>query len=295
MLDPHNFGVLLAPYAGDTVTQSGLLDCSPLLGRQPVILSLGVRIVLTCAVVITSLCLLAFARDLRVGARSRRTGGSRISWNNLLILVVPYLIGYCALLVPRSTRGLLFDRYLLPVLLIGLVLLLRLFQDFAVPRLPRLSIALTAVFAVFGVAGTHDAFSMYRARATAIAELRAAGVPDTSIDGGFEQNGMTQIEQVGYINDPRIRVPRRVFVAPTARFPAGCAPWLAYLTPVIVPGFSLSYDQDACGGNSRFAPISYSNWLERSRVSVYIVRTEKTAAEGSGALSGMHAIQTPLP
>jgi len=57
--------------------------------------------------------------------------------------------------------------------------------SFTAIRASTMLVALATIFALYSVAGTHDAFGHYRARLNAINELRAAGVPDTSIDAGL--------------------------------------------------------------------------------------------------------------
>lgn len=274
IFDPSSLGALIAPYAGDFVTQNGLVDGAPILGVRPLVLTPLLRTILTAAVLFGLNCFVVFALSKSQIARFDDRPSPN-SWSNLLVLVVPYLLGYLTLLVPRSSQSFLFDRYLLPLLFVGSVLLLRFFQDWVQPKLPSASIAITLFYAAYAVTGTHDAFALYRAKAAAIAELRLAGIPDASIDGGFEHNGMTQIDRFGYMNDPRIRVPVKVYVPYKSPFPDECEPYLAPLTPAVVPGYSLSFDPAACGGPSGFAPVSYYNWLGLRTVSLYIVRTVK--------------------
>ncbi len=274
LLDPGSFAAMLAPYAGNYVTRYGMVDGMLIQGTRPIVLGNGIRFVLTATVLAAIVIFFAF---LRFGSRSSANsrGQSRISMHNLLVLVVPFVLAYFALLVPRSISiwGRLTDRYLLPLLLIGMLVIVRLFQDRVQENLPTVSIVLTVLFGMYAVAGTHDAFSLYRAKAAAIAELREAGVPDASIDGGFEHNGMAQIEAFGYMNDPRVHVPGVVFVYKGSVFPKGCEPAFRARTPVIVPGYALSFDSAACGGNSGFALIPYRDWLRARIVNIYIVNT----------------------
>ena len=151
--------------------------------------------------------------------------------------------------------------------------------SFTAIRASTMLVALATIFALYSVAGTHDAFGHYRARLNAINELRAAGVPDTSIDAGFEHNGMTQIEAMGYVNDPRIRVLASFHMTLAATFPSNCQPQLTWLTPAIVPGDALSYEPAACGGLSRFAPVSFHDWIGNRSVNLYIVNTIKSASD----------------
>jgi len=100
---------------------------------------------------------------------------------------------YLAVLLLLSTTTTLFDRYLLPlVLLVGLLLPLR----SRVPTPPALGftrsalvIALLVASATFSVVATHDFLAWSRVRWGALQDLLAQGVAPTRIDGGYEFNG----------------------------------------------------------------------------------------------------------
>jgi hypothetical protein len=264
-----------APYLGNYLTRHGLIDGMPIMGNRPLVLSPAVRVLLTVLVLFLLNCFFTFLLVSR-GLKHSLGVPPEISGRNLQILFVPFLIAYVALLVPRGLSGTLFDRYLLPLMPVGLIFLLRLFQNRIGPRLPFLSGALLMLFAAYSVAGTHDAFSMFRARQAAVTEIRATGVPATLIDAGFNQNMMTQIDSVGYLNDPRIRVPKTVYISRSTPYPEDCRPQGDSLTPAVVPGYTLSFDPAACGGPSRFAPVSYRQWLWGETATVYVVKTLKT-------------------
>lgn len=270
------FESFLAPFPGNYVSARGMLDGTSIKGMRPSVLPAWVRIVLTLTIIGALHCLWAFLSTDRPAATSRQKP-TDVSSKSLMILLFPFSIAYFVLLLPTGLTVGFFDRYLLPFLFFGILFLLRLFEERTRAQLPALSVILTVVFAFYAVAGTHDAFSMFRAEAAAFAELRAAGIPATAIDGGFEQNSMTQIRQFGYMNDPRIRVPSMVFVEVAANFPKGCEPQLALLTPAVVPGYALSFDPNACMGLSHFAPVIYHNWLGPHSVNVYIVNTAQDA------------------
>jgi hypothetical protein len=197
-----------------------------------------------------------------------------ISWRSLLTLIVPFTLAYLVLLLPRGISRSLYDRYLLLLLPIALILLIRLYQDRIRSNLPLASTVLVLLVAACAIAGTHDIFALYRARLAAADELRAAGIPDTSIDGGLEHNGMIQIERSGYMNDPRVHFPATArFTNQPSLFPEHCRPYRDLFTPAIVPGYSLSFDPAACGGPSRFAPVTYRNWVWPRTITIYIVNT----------------------
>jgi preprotein translocase subunit SecG len=258
LLQPDAAVGLIAPFKGNVVSSFGVLGSFPIKGRTPSVLPLAVRFLLTLAVLAT---LPSFFAWLCTSTRPTRTAQLKpdatepLPWNTLLVLLGPLVLAYIALLIPRGLSGDLYDRYLLLLLPIGIILLLRLFQDRVQPALPRATIVLVALFGLYAIAGTHDAFSMYRARLAAIHQLRAAAVPDTSIDAGFEHNGAAQIEQAGFIDGPHYNAPA-AWTAAHAALPAACQTDHGWLTPVLVPTYTLSWDPNACGGPTGFAPVT---------------------------------------
>jgi len=268
---PNTVPVLCAPFKGNYVNEYGIAQAFWIRGEKPFALSVGFRLIVT---VVVLLALLFFFAFLFSGPRSPETTqvSQIVSWRSLLFLVVPFFLAYVSLLLPRGLRWALLDRYLLLLLPIALILLLRLYQGRVRQDLPLLSIAFVLLFAIYAVAGTHDAFGRYRAQQAAIDELRVAGVPATSIDGGFEHNAMTQIENAGYIADFNL------FLDNQEKFRQRtdvCQPILASFTPAIVGGYTLSFDPAACGGLSGFAPVTYLAWLTQRTVSIYVVNTVK--------------------
>jgi hypothetical protein len=273
--------VLIAPFRGFHVTRYGLADTVPIKGLGPIVLTGGPRLILTFAVLLGLVCLvtvLLTSSRLAELAETTPPLAPTISWNVLLVLLVPFSLAYLALLLPRSVRVELFDRYLLLLLPIGLILLLRLYQDRVQPNLPLVSSVLVLLFGLYSIAGTHDFFSRYRGRVAAIDELRSAGVPDAAIDAGFEHNGMAQIERYGFINDPKIHLPPTATLTKPSSFPDDCHPEWVNLTPVMVPDYALSFDPAACGGKSQFAPVTYSDWLARRDDTIYIVYTTRPSS-----------------
>lgn len=280
--DPDVFDMLIAPFRGDSVSAGGLAVSFWIHSVAPLVFPIGVRLVITAVVLFALACFLFFLINMRHSLRCRPAidqPAASLSWNNLLILFIPFALAYLALLLPRGILGFSFDRYLLPLLPIALILILRLYEEQPHPDLPWFSKAILVLFALCSVACMHDTFSKYRSWKSAVDEIRAAGVPDTAIDAGFEHNAMIQIEIKGSILN-LIGLPNReVDLGPSPSFPADCQPGFPMLTPVIVPGYALSYDPNACGGLSRFAPITYREWLPPRYVTVYVVNTLKP---GSG-------------
>ena len=97
-----------------------------------------------------------------------------------------FAVAYAALLIPRAFVGMIFDRYLLPLVMVLAILLLRQMQERA-GKISYLPGWITLFFfTCFAVAGTHDLYAFDRARVTALDEVTRSGVPRTSVEGGFE-------------------------------------------------------------------------------------------------------------
>jgi hypothetical protein len=126
--------------------------------------------------------------------------------------------------------------------------------------------------AIYGIAVTHNMFALYRARVAIAAELRAAGVPDTSVDNGWEYNLGVELRHSDFVNESTIVVPAHAYV-PTPPPPAGiCSTLWAYdATPHIHPLYGISFDPNACNGPAPFAPVTYSRWLASTPGTLYVV------------------------
>jgi len=269
-LDVHSY---LAPVSGNYVSERGLLDGLEMVGVRPTVLPIGVRFAATIVVVSVILC---FA-ILMVWLRTERRPDARendVSWRTTLLLLGPLAVAYFLLLCPRALfRGLMYDRYLLPLIVLLLPLLLRLYQERIAERLPVLSLLATLLFAGFGVAGMHDLFALYRARLEAINEIRSEGVGRTSIRGGWGYDGWTQLEVTGYVNEPNLTVPAGAYhIPPSDADGSACQNAFHRFTPSIKARFMLSFDPSACLGLAPFAPVRFRTWFAPHQQTVYVVK-----------------------
>lgn len=259
----------LAPFSHNIVTEKGLSDGSGMVGHQPDILPFSLRLilsVLTFAAIITFL-LQVWNSSFRENLPSEKA--SVLPWRALFTIFAPFTVAYFFLM---ATRIDIYDRYMLPLIFIFMVVLLRVYEQQVGDRLPALSILLIMLFAVFGVAGLHDLFALGRARLTAANEMRAKGVMRTEIQGGFEYDGWTQLESTGYINNDRIHIPVGAFhpFALPTNLPSKCYFALAEFVPAVNARYVLSFDQSSCYSPSEFAPVSYRAWLYPYDRAVYI-------------------------
>jgi hypothetical protein len=273
-LHRHMLFYWLAPYLGNYLTVYGLVEDRSLHSPSPIVLGYGVRLFVTALLFASLFSLLAL---LLVSSRKSSPDSDldpRISWDRLGVLLGPFTLAYVVLLLPRATGALFFDRYLLPILLLVIIVVLRYYQERVRPLIPRVAIIPIAIVALFSIAGTHDSFALFRARLATINELRAAGVPPTAIDGGFEYNGWNQIETTHFVNDPQIHARAEDHFRPSVRESFGVCPPLLFFDrfSVVSPHYAMAFDPGACLGQTSFAPVAYRSWLSPHRTTIYIIK-----------------------
>jgi hypothetical protein len=195
-------------------------------------------------------------------------------WSNLLVLLVPFVLAYTGMLLPRATFVELYDRYLLVPAAVVLVLLLRLHQERMNVRVRWPGIAMLGICATVGLASTHDLFSLYRARVRLADEITRTGVPRSALRAGFEYDAITQVDAWDSLNDPRVVIPGHPFVAlPESKQSSPCNYWFARFTPAVQPRYVITRGPDPALPQAGFGPVGYDTWLPPGRHSLYAERT----------------------
>lgn len=266
----------LAPWMPNIVTEYGIGGSGSWesLGQKAVVLVPWVRAVITGMVLLAACAwIAAWLPRLRFPSFADVNGRrDTASWIVLSTLLFPFSLAYSALLMPRAVFGVALDRYLLPLVALFAIVVLRYFQDHFHDRIPALSYVLLGLFSAYGIASTHDYFSAGRARLTAASSIEAAGIPRTKIQAGWEYDGWTQITTEGYINDPRLVIPKGAY-KPVNRLeglPAACRFDFANLTPAITPQYFVVFSPQSCLRPSRFAPVAFDTWLPPFDRKIYI-------------------------
>ena len=266
----HRYDLFLAPFAGNYFTPRGLIDVPELLGQRADSIPLTLRVLLTVLTFASIFALIASVWNAYT-TRRREPGSApaALSWPTLLTLFGPWSLAYLVLL---ATRNDLWDRYLLPFLVVSLIFVLRFYEQEFGGRLPLLCALLLAGFAIIDTAGMHDVFAMTRARLQAVDTLRAAGVPRTAIRAGFDTDVWTQLELTGYYNDSRLKIPAGAFhPVPPTPVPERCQYDEAEKTPDIHPRFGLAFSPTDCYPAASFGPIHYNTWFGPHNQAIYIL------------------------
>jgi hypothetical protein len=260
--------VLLPPWLGNIVAANGFMQSAGLLGSAR---SAPPKLLFALLAFFVA-CLVAFIEQLWTRkSRAAATPAEPISWRAISTLLLPFLAIYCALLIPRAIKTVIFDRYLLEIIPVLLIYLLAWHQQRISPRIPSVAIVVLAMVALLTVAGTHDLFAMERARVQLLKEVENSGVPRPMIQGGFEYDATTQVQAWGYINDPHIRNPPGAYKPPaSAIVETPCVAGLGPYAPALHPVYVLAIDPTPCLGPSSFAPVTYSTWLPPGTRRLYI-------------------------
>ncbi|MGB6856851.1 MAG: hypothetical protein WBE03_08205 [Terracidiphilus sp.] len=276
----------LAPFMGNDATDSAFARLSAIAawGGHLAIERNGLRILLTVAIVLGTLslvaCLFAHAR----GPLASNPATAASSWRQIWIIAGPFSAATVVLLTQIRQPFGFSDRYLLPLLMILFLVLARCYQERVQAKLPWTCVLLIILFGAFSVAATHDEFALYRGYLTAIDEIRSSGAPVNTILGPAEFDAWIEIDKTGYVNDPRIRVPAGAYVPRTGdSFLEDCKPpsaafldqWSLYFmtwTPAIKPVFATFIEQGTCGGKIAFPPAEYRTWIAPHTNWIYPVR-----------------------
>ena len=256
---------------GEWINVHAIFDYLILKGTPPVFLHRGTQILLTIASFGgTAGLVVSLLRSRK--APAPMSPSPSISWAQLGVLLIPFTLTYLLLLVSRAATAGIHDRYLLGILVFPLIALVRYYQEQIHPQLPLASVLMVAIIAIYSIAATHNMFALYRARVAIAAELRAAGVPDTSVDNGWEYNSEVELQHAAAINDLRMVIPANAYV-PTPPLPAStCAMNEFDETPHIHPLYGISFDPNECYGPAPFTPVAYSRWLASRSGTLYVVR-----------------------
>jgi hypothetical protein len=253
----HSLLGKLGPWIGPSLTAHGALESAMIFGELPIELHTIVRLALTIA----TLAGLVSCIVVVLCVSTPPEEGAEISSRSLAAVLGPCTLAYSILLIPRLSSGAFIDRYLLYFCWISLFAILGFYQRAIRLDVPRVVLGLIAVMAGFVTVTNHDAFSMFRARVEAIRELRSAGVPPSAIDGGSEFDAWSQVEAIGFLQQPGTRVPP--------------GRGLNENFPLLKPVFAISNTSSGLDGGSDFAPVPYRTWLQPHNRTIYILRYPK--------------------
>jgi hypothetical protein len=245
----------LAPFVGNMLTPNGIMrPGQDALGFRPVILPLLVRIGLTWLVLFSAAASICLCRTLTVPTR-------RIA----VLVFGSFSSVYILLLVPGAFVILSYDRYMLPLFPLLVIVILLTFQSSA-RSLPRVAWICLALFAAYSVATTHDYSNGLRARSLAAQTMEDRGIPRNRISAGFEQDGWMQLQNAGTIQVVHYNEPIEWNATDKFGF------WTKTLA--IKPDYVVSYWPASTLPANRLATIPFDAWFPPFPRAVVVLKRE---------------------
>lgn len=210
---------------------------------------------------------------------------SREDARQFLWLVLPFSIAYFALLLLAVWHGLALAKYVLDWMPFAILGSIWLYQRCIRTQLPAATVVALIVYGIFTVAATHTVFAWHRARFAAIQELRAAGIPPTQFQAGFEYDGWTQIQATGYVNNKAIRNPPNAYHPPKIKRDYSNPCQYNFLTwaPALKPLYAVGFGPRNCYLPSSFPSVHYTAWLPPFHRSIQILRIPSAPANNPQA------------
>ena len=261
----HRKSAFGTPLTGNIVGPGGIPDNFQLPGAQLQVFNYPILNLLDFAILSSISAALLCWKGIQPGARGDAT--QRVSSTALFFLLAPFTAAYVLL---TFTRFHVFDRYLLTLIAIAVLCLARFYQR-RFNHLPMVTTAAIAIAAIISVVAMHDGFVAQRARLAAIDELRTSGIPRQQIRGGFEYDAWTEIEDSGYVNEPRLTNPAGAYrPQPHSPLPTECRYFFSDFTPSVNGKFGITYSPLPCFQPSGFAPVTYTTWLAPHRHQLFI-------------------------
>ena len=260
---------LLEPTGANILGVHGYVEAHGVQGNGPILLGTWPRAVLT---VLSIGGMLGLFASLGTAGRSAVAApvATAFSWRQLQWLLLPFTAAYGLILIPRSTSE-LYDRYLLALLVVAIILAVRYYQEHVGERVPASGFVLAAIASSYGICCVHNTFGMARSVVAMEHRMRDAGVPQSDVELGWDHDGLVELENFGYIDNTRIAVPAGVYVpiAPTVD-PACFIPPIPYRFSR--PRYGISFNPNICLGKAEFAPATYRTWPTGELTSLYMVK-----------------------
>jgi 4-amino-4-deoxy-L-arabinose transferase-like glycosyltransferase len=243
-----------APWMGNSLSYSGVMDGAELAGERPVAMPLVIRItfgvvVIAVACVLTTDLLFRLMRPNRLYQMLVRFFLFPRPDDVALPAMLLFALAYCALLLPRCSTNMVYDRYMLPLMPCVLIWIFRQYQATENDAIPFGALALFGLYSLYAIAATQEVTSLARARTVAAKLLMDHGIPRTQIDAGFEFDCETQLETTGYMNDPRLKNPRGAFNPDLSA------------TYVVRPKYRLEFAPVADTFETEWGPVEYFSLL----------------------------------
>ena len=249
----------VAPWMGNMVTKDGILSSNvALLGKRPMILPFGVRVVLTAGLYFIGLIAWGVSNTKKKTAEDAAG-----DWPRVQLVLLSFAVLYVTLLVVRANSGYTFDRYAIPLMPVVMLEILKRSArlDF---EIPVLAWATAAIFAIFGIAITHDYYSQLRAREFAGKILQRNGIPRRQFTLGVESDAWAQLAWRGFVFNDR-STGEAGKPQGKKQTPGQKVWWFTRHAPDLDPVYFVVTSEVPELASSEFAPVPFDTWLPPRR------------------------------
>ena len=118
----HTLTYFAVPWLLNIFTTHGIMQDGAVVGHQPIIIHLPLRSALSIITLISGMSCAAYVLLKHRGRKDiSATSDARagdLTWHQTTILLIPFSLAYFVLLMPRAAFHTLFDRYLVPLVLV---------------------------------------------------------------------------------------------------------------------------------------------------------------------------------
>lgn len=258
-----------APWLGNTITGDGVTLSGTLsLGEKPAVMSHHGMLLLALLGAASS-AQAGYEIALRLRRRRLIELLTSSGLGRMAALTIPFSAGYLMVLAVRAPAFGLYDRYMIPLLFIGIAACLGVCARLK-PRVSSVSLAAGAIFALYAIATTHDYFADARAKLEATDRILATGAPREAIISGFEFDLWTQTEKTGHINNKLVQYPAGAY-----RQMEDCNgdddvdAWWRPMAPALRAHYVVSLSPFT-SLRPVFAPVVYQRWVPFGKGRVYV-------------------------
>lgn len=280
----HN--LVFRQLGGNIITDTGILGAgAEVIGDKPQTLPVPLQIALAgIGTGLFALAAIGLIRWLRnsyafsapAWAEWLHSSSGRVRFEHVCIL---FGCTYIPLVASRALEALALDRYLLPLLAIGGLLLL-LWLPARLPARLTAGWIFAALFGLYGIATTHDYFARSRARLQAVVMLEAQHIPRQCISAGFEYDAWTQISLRGHVNRGGIVFPPNSYESQVGRkYPLAQPYWFWDETPVVQPDYIVVTSPQPGLSTVKEFTVGYQTWLPPFERRVLVQTANAAVAE----------------
>jgi hypothetical protein len=253
----------VAPWMPNTLSAQGVMGGAELAGDRPIIISMPMGVIIAIIVFTVASILMA---DLLIWLSRLFTAFRTViravlfpeNGHGLLPAMVLFALAYFTLLLPRCASNMAYDRYIIPLMPCVLFPLLLRYQREGDRKVPIASWLLLGFYALWAIGITQEVTALGRARAQAADIVIASGKRRPLIDAGFEFCNETQVLETGYVNDPRIKIPRGAFKPHEGP------------TYIVQSKYRLEFESASDTKPSEFGYVDYTTYLYPFHRRIYI-------------------------